>query len=197
MTIDSQALDTLFRTARSQNGWLPKPVSDAQLHEIYELMKWGPTSANQSPARILFLRSAQSKERVKPHLLAANVDKVMTAPAAVIIAYDVKFYEHLPKLFPHNPSASTWFAGDDKKALAEASAFRNGTLQGAYFMLAARAVGLDCGPISGFNNAGVDGEFFAGTSFNSNFICSIGYGDPAKVYTRSPRFKFDEVCQLL
>jgi 3-hydroxypropanoate dehydrogenase len=134
MPADNHTLDLLFRTARSQNGWRALPVSDQQLHELYELMKWGPTSANQSPARILFLRTAQAKERVKPFLLPSNVDKVLTAPVAAIIGYDLKFYELLPRLFPHNPSARDWFAGDDKAAFAATSAFRNGTLQGAYFM---------------------------------------------------------------
>jgi 3-hydroxypropanoate dehydrogenase len=195
--IDEAGLALLFRNARSQNGWQPKPVSDAQLQEIYEIMKWGPTSANSSPARILFLRTQETKERLKPALLPANVDKVMTAPVAAIVGYDTAFYEQLPRLFPHNPAARSWFAGDEKKAVAETTAFRNGTLQGAYLMIAARAVGLDCGPMSGFDNAAVDKAFFAGTTIKSNFVCGIGYGDPAKVHSRSPRLAFDEACKLL
>ena len=197
MQLDDQALDQLFRSARSQNGWTSQPVSDDELRALYDLMKWGPTSANQSPARILFLRSAGAKERARPHLLPSNVEKSLTAPVLAIIGYDLAFYEHLPRLFPHNPGAKEWFAGEDKKEVAATSAFRNGTLQGGYFILAARALGLDCGPMSGFDNDGVDREFFAGTTVKSNFLCGIGHGDPAKVYSRSPRFAFEEVCQTL
>jgi 3-hydroxypropanoate dehydrogenase len=195
--LDDPSLDTLFRTARSQNGWRPEPVSDAQLHALYELMKWGPTSANQSPARIVFVRSTAAKERLKASLSPSNVDKVMTAPVVAIVAYDLAFYELIPRLFPHNPGARDWYAGPEKAAAAATSAFRNGTLQGAYMMIAARALGLDCGPMSGFDNAAVDAAFFAGTTLKSNFLCGIGYGDPAKVYTRSPRLAFEEACSIV
>lgn len=195
--LNDQALDALFRTARSQNGWQNRPVSDSQLRAVYDLMKWGPTSANCSPARILFLRTPEAKERLVPALLPSNVDKVRTAPVVAIIGHDLRFYDALPKLFPHNQTARDWFAGDDKKAVAETTAFRNATLQGAYLMIAARALGLDCGPMSGFDNAKVDAEFFAGTDIKSNFVSGIGYGDPSKVYTRSPRLAFDEACKLL
>lgn len=197
MRIADDALDTLFRNARSQNGWLPRPVGDEQIREIYELLKLGPTSANCSPARILFLRTSEAKERLRPSLLPSNVDKVMTAPVVAIVAHDLAFYEAIPRLFLHNPAARDWFAGDAKKPVAELTAFRNGTLQGAYLMLAARALGLDCGPMSGFDNGKVDAEFFAGTTIRSNFLCGIGYGDPAKVYARNPRLPFEEACRLL
>jgi 3-hydroxypropanoate dehydrogenase len=189
------ALDQIFRTARSQNTWQAQPVSPALLQAVYELMKFGPTSANCSPARIVFVTSDEGKARLKPFLLPSNVDKVMSAPATAIIGHDLKFYDRIPQLFPHNPGAREWFSGNE--ALAAATAFRNGTLQGAYFMIAARALGLDCGPMSGFDQAGVDGEFFAGTDVKSNFICSVGYGDPAGVFPRSPRLAFDEACTVL
>jgi 3-hydroxypropanoate dehydrogenase len=192
--ISDEALDTIFRTARSQNKWLDKPVSNALLMAVYDLMRFGPTSANCSPARIVFLVSKESKERLKPHLSPANVEKSMTAPAVAVIGYDLDFPQHMPKLFPHNPGAKDWF-GDP--VLREQVAFRNGTLQGAYFMIAARALGLDCGPMSGFNNAAVDTEFFAGTNVKSNFICGVGYGDPSGVFARSPRLEFDEACKIL
>ena len=197
MALDNAALDLIFRKARTQNGWQNKPVSDEQLREVYELMKWGPTTMNSSPARILFLRTQEAKERLKPALTPGNTDKTMVAPVTAIIAYDTQFYELLPKLFPHNQNARGAFAGAEKKAMAEAAAFRNGSLQGAYFIIAARALGLECGPMSGFDNAKVDAEFFAGTSVKSNFLCSLGYGDPAKVMQRLPRLSFDEACKLL
>lgn len=196
MRLPDSALDTILRTARSQNGWRPDPVSDAQLRELYELMKWGPTSANCSPARIVFAKSDAAKERLRPALAPTNVDKVMTAPVVAIVGYDLAFYEEIPRLFPHNPGAREWFAGDDKKAAAQITAIRNGTLQGAYLMIAARALGLDCGPMSGFDNAKVDAAFFAGTTIRSNFLCGIGAGDPTKVYARSPRLAFEEVCRV-
>ena len=189
------ALDQLFREARSQNGWRDEPVSDAEIRALYELTKWGPTTANSSPARFVFLKSDEAKERLKPHLSEGNVAKSMTAPVVVIIAFDVEFYEKIPQLFPHNPDAKSWFNWSEDHA--HTTAFRNGSLQGAYLMLAARALGLDCGPMSGFNNEGVDKEFFDGTSWKSNFICGIGHGDPAKVFDRLPRLSFDEACQLL
>jgi 3-hydroxypropanoate dehydrogenase len=192
--INDEALDTIFRKARSQNKWLDKPVSPALLMAVYDLMRWGPTSANMSPARLVFVVSKEAKERLKPFLSEANRAKVMSAPVTAIIGYDVTFPETLPKLFPHAPDAKNWFKDT---AIAQVHAFRNGSLQGAYFIVAARALGLDCGPMSGFDNAGVDREFFAGTAVKSNFICSVGYGDPAGLFTRSPRLSFDEACSIL
>jgi 3-hydroxypropanoate dehydrogenase len=197
MMLSTEDMDLIFRSARSQNGWQAKPVSDEQLRQLYELMKWAPTTMNTQPARILFLRSSAAKERLKPALNPGNVDKTMAAPVTAIIAYDTEFYEHLPKLFANNPNARAIFAGEEKKAHAEASAFRNGSMQGGYFILAARALGLDCGPMSGFNNAKVDAEFFGGTGIKSNFLCNLGYGDPSKVMPRNPRLSFDEGCKLL
>jgi 3-hydroxypropanoate dehydrogenase len=192
--IDEAGLDLLFRSARSQNGWLPKPVSPAQLHEIHDLMRMGPTSANCSPLRVIFVTSPEGKQRLAPALSAGNLDKVMAAPVTAILGYDLQFFEHLPRLFPHNLTARSWFEG---KPHAEATAFRNSSLQAAYLMLAARAVGLDCGPMSGFDNAKVDAEFFPGGRIKSNFICSLGYGDPTKIFERSPRFAFEEVCAIV
>ncbi len=194
-TLDSEARDLLFLKARTNTAWLDQPVSDDTLRELYDLMKWGPTSANTTPARILFLRTKEAKERLKSALAQGNVDKTMAAPVTAIVAYDSKFYEHVPRLFPQMPTMSQMFASNAQ--LAEATAFRNGTLQGGYFIVAARAVGLDCGPMSGFDNAKVDAEFFAGQSWKSNFLCNLGHGDPAKLYPRNPRFEFDEVCKLL
>ncbi len=202
--VNDQALDTLFCKARTYNSWLDKPVSDDLLRQLYDLMKWGPTSANCSPARILFLRTPEAKQRLKPALAPLNVEKTMKAPVTAIIAYDLKFYELLPRLFPHNPGAREWFANSPE--LAEATAFRNGSLQGAYFILAARSLGLDCGPMSGFDNAKVDEEFFPVSTpdeaspsgpVKSNFLCNLGYGDPAKLFPRSPRLAFEEACKLL
>ena len=173
MTLSNQDMDLIFRNARTQNGWQPKPVSDAQLRALYELMKWAPTTMNTNPARILFLRSQAAKERLKPALSPGNVDKTMAAPVTAIIAYDTQFYELLPKLFPHNQNARGIFAGEEKKAHAERTAFRNGSMQGGYFILAARSIGLDCGPMSGFDNAKVDAEFFGGTGIadSSRITC--------------------------
>jgi 3-hydroxypropanoate dehydrogenase len=202
--VNAQALDTLFRKARTHNIWLDKPVSDDLLRQLYELMKWGPTSANCTPARILFLRTPEAKQRLKPALAPPNVEKTMKAPVTAIIAHDTKFYELLPRLFPHNPGAREWFANSPE--LAQVTAFRNGSLQGAYFILAARSLGLDCGPMSGFDNAKVDEEFFPasaheeaspGGPVKSNFLCNLGYGDPAKLFSRSPRLAFEEACKLL
>lgn len=192
--VNDEALDTIFRAARSQNKWLGKPVSPALLMAVYDLMRMGPTSANCSPARIVFLVSPEAKERLKPFLIPSNVAKAMTAPAIAIIGYDLDFPERMPKLFPHNPGAANWF-GDP--VLRQTTAFRNGSLQGAYFIVAARALGLDCGPMSGFGNDAVDKEFFAGTNVKSNFICGVGYGDPSAVLARSPRLEFDEACKIL
>ena len=195
--IDDRALDALFRHARSANGYLDKPVTDDQLRALYDLMKMGPTAANGQPARLVFLRSQAAKERLRPALSAGNLDKTLAAPVCAIVAYDSHFHEHLPKVFPHNATAKSWFEGDANKAARETSAFRNGSMQGGYFILAARAVGLDCGPMSGFNNAKVDESFFPDGRFRSNFLCTLGTIDPAKTFGRLPRLTFDEACQLL
>ena len=193
--LNSEALDMLFRQARTHNVWLPQPVSDDLLHQIYDLMKWGPTSANSSPARILYLRTPEAKERLRPALMAANIDKTMQAPVTAILAYDLKFYEHVPKLFPNNPAMREKFSSSPE--LIQTTAFRNGTLQGGYFILAARALGLDCGAMSGFDNGKVDAEFFPASTRKSNFLCNLGYGDHSKLFPRNPRLDFDEACQLL
>ena len=192
--VNDQCLDVIFRHARSHSHWLNKPVDDALLYRIYDLMKWGPTSANCCPARLLFVKSKEAKEKLKPCLDQGNVEKSMTAPVVAIIAMDMKFYENMGKLFPHNPAARSWFEGKDE--VIKTTAFRNGSLQGAYFMIAARALGLDCGPMSGFNNAKLDEAFFAGTAWKSNFICAIGYGDASKLFPRGPRLEFDEACRI-
>jgi 3-hydroxypropanoate dehydrogenase len=207
--LDDATLDQLFRTARTHNAWLDKPVTDETLHEIYDVMKWAPTSANASPARFVFIRSKEAKERLRPTLAPANVEKTMTAPVTVIVAYDLLFHEKLPKLFPHSPSMRNLFATNPQ--LIEATAQRNSTLQGAYFILAARALGIDCGPLSGFDNAKLDEEFFgAGNEcigceqeffpeghVRSNFLCNLGYGDPSKLFPRLPRLDFAEACSIL
>jgi 3-hydroxypropanoate dehydrogenase len=192
--LDDAALDTLFRDAHTHNAWQDKPVSDALLQAVWELAKLGPTSANCSPARILFIKSPAAKERLSPALSAGNRAKTMQAPVTALIGYDLEFYEKLPRLFPQ-ADAKSWFAGNS--ALIEATAFRNGTLQGAYLILAARALGLDCGPMSGFDNAMVDAEFFPGGKVKSNFLCNLGYGDPVGVFPRNPRLPFDEACRIL
>jgi 3-hydroxypropanoate dehydrogenase len=188
------ALDQLFRTARTYNAFLPKEVSDEQLHALYELAKFGPTSANSSPARLVFVKSAAAKEKLKPFLSEGNRAKTMAAPVTVIVANDHAFYEQLPKLFPH-ADARSWFAGN--QPLIDTTAFRNATLQGAYVIMAARALGLDCGPMSGFDNAGVDQAFFTGTTVKSNFLINLGYGDSSRdLFPRSPRLAFDEACRI-
>lgn len=191
--LDPLALDKLFREARTQNKWQDKPVPDATLQALYDILKWGPTSANCSPARFVFIRTKEGKEKLRPALSSGNTEKTMTAPVTVIVAYDPKFFDHLPKLFPH-ADAKAWFTSNDE--LAKTTAFRNGTLQGAYLMIAARSVGLDVGAMSGFDNAKVDEAFFADSGFKSNFLCNLGYGDPSGVFGRLPRFTFDEVCEL-
>ena len=193
--LDDAALDILFRKARTQNGWLPTPVSDAELRTIYDEMKWGPTSANCCPARLVFLRTPEAKARLLPALSPANVDKTKAAPVTAIIGYDTRFYELLPQLFPHRPEMADNYKNN--ATLAQDTAFRNGTLQGAYFMLAARAVGLDIGGMSGFDNAKVDAEFFPDGRVKSNFLCNVGHGDPSKVMPRLPRLAFEEACTLL
>lgn len=189
-----QALDQLFRDARSINVWQEKPVEKAQIRALYDLLKMGPTSANCSPARFYFIMSDAAKGRLKPFLMEGNVEKVMAAPATVIIANNLNFAEKLPELFPHNPDAASWF--DDPDVAAD-TAMRNGTLQGAYLMMAARSLGLDCGPMSGFDQDGVDKEFFGGTSLKSNFLCSIGYGSSEGIFPRSPRLPFDDAAKML
>jgi nitroreductase len=193
--LDDAALDQLFRAARSHNGWLPTAVEDALLEQVYELMKLGPTSVNGSPARVLFLRSEAAKARLLPAINPGNVDKVRSAPVVAVIGYDLQFHQHLPQLFPHNPASAALFANN--AGLAEATAFRNSSLQGAYLMLAARALGLDCGPISGFDAAAVNNEFFADGRVRVNFICNLGYGDHSKIFPRSPRLSFEQACALL
>jgi 3-hydroxypropanoate dehydrogenase len=196
LPIDEQSLDRLFREARSQNGWLPGDVDERQLRAIWDIAKWGPTSANCSPIRVQFLRSRDAKRRLEPHLDASNVSKAMDAPVVALFGFDLEFYLHLPRLF-HNPKARSWFEGVHKKDVAYATAFRNSTLQAAYLMLAARAIGLDCGPMSGFNQEAVDREFWAGTMVRTNFICGLGRGDPSKLFHRHPRFDFEDVCRIL
>jgi 3-hydroxypropanoate dehydrogenase len=193
--IAKECLDQIFLQARTHNKWQDKPVPDELLRQLVDVMKMGPTSANQSPARIVFVRSHEAKKRLEPYLSEGNRAKTMSAPVCAIIGYDMKFYEHLPKLFPH-ADAKSWFEGKPE-AVIESSAFRNGTLQGAYFIIAARALGLDTGGMSGFDNAGVDREFFAGTTVKSNFLCNLGYGDPAGLFPRSPRFTFEEIAKVV
>src|SRR5438132_2294404 len=207
--LDDKVLDQLFREARTHSDWLDKRVSDETLRQLYDVMKWGPTSANGSPARLVFLRTPEAKERLRPTLAPGNVKKTMTAPVTVIIAYDLLFFEKLPKLFPHSPAMRNLFAGNPQ--LIEVTAKRNSSLQGAYLMIAARALGLDCGPMSGFDNAKLDEEFFgAGKEcegceqeffpaghVKSNFLCNLGYGDREKLLARSPRLEFKEACTLM
>jgi 3-hydroxypropanoate dehydrogenase len=193
--LDKVALDQLFLEARTQNKWQKRDVPDSMLREIVDIMKMGPTSANCEPARIVYVKSKAAKKRLAPFLSEGNRAKTMEAPACAIIGYDTRFYEHLPKLFPHNLTARSWF--DTNAEHAERTAFRNGSLQGAYFMLAARSLGLDVGAMSGFDNAGVDREFFPDGRVKSNFLCSVGYGDAAGLFARSPRFTFDEIAQII
>ncbi len=192
--LSEASLDQLFRNARTFNAWLPKDVSDEQLHQLYDLAKFGPTSANSSPMRVVFVKSKAAKAKLEPFLSDGNRAKAMEAPVTAIVATDHEFYEQLPKLFPH-ADARSWFAGN--QPLIDTTAFRNATLQGAYLLLAARAIGLDCGPMSGFDNAGVDAAFFAGTAIKSNFLISIGYGDASRnLFPRSPRLAFGEACSI-
>ena len=206
--LTDEALDLLFREARTYNAWLDRTISDDTLHQLYDTAKWGPTSANAGPARFIFIRSQKAKERLQQTLSPGNVTKTMAAPITVIIAYDLKFYDKLPRLFPNNPAMREVFANNPQ--LIEATAKRNSSLQGAYLMLAARALGLDCGPMSGFDNARLDEEFFAAGKceeceqeffpeghVKSNFLCNIGYGDRSKLSPRNPRLEFSEACTLL
>lgn len=191
--LDAAALDQIFRTARTYRAWNGEPVTDATLHALYELMKWGPTSGNCCPARIVFVKSREAKERLRPALDAGNVAQTMAAPATAIIAYDLEFYEKLPTLVTHRDARADFIG---KPELARATAMQSGTLQGAYLIVAARALGLDCGPMGGFDPARVDAAFFPGGEIRSNFLCNLGYGDAAKLRPRAPRLAFDEVCRI-
>ena len=191
--VDDHSLDQIFRDGRSHNVWTEELVSEVDMRAIYELTKMGPTSANSSPARFVWVTSAEGKARLKPHLSAANAEKVIKAPVTVIIGYDTAFAQQLPRLFPQAPGAKDWFADPQ---VAEITAFRNATLQGGYLIMAARALGFDTGPMSGFDNAGVDREFFAGTTVKSDFICSIGRGDGSKLAPRAPRLSFEEAGEI-
>ena len=191
--LDDAALDVLFRSAHSHSYWRDQPVSDAQLQQIYELMKFGPTTANSCPARLVFVKSTAAKARLKPCLSEGNVRKSMEAPVVAIIGMDLEFYEKLPVLFPHT-DARSWYAGMPEKI--QANAFRCSSLQGAYFMLAARGLGLDCGPMGGFDAKKIDETFFPDGKVKVNFICAVGYGDHAKLHARNPRLSFEEVCRI-
>ena len=193
--LDDAALNQLFVEARTHNKWQEEDIPDGTLEALVDLVKMGPTSANCFPARFVFVKSPEAKARLAPFLSDNNRPKTMTAPVCVIIGQDMAFYEHLPKLFPHNLTARSWFEGNADHIAK--TALRNSSLQGAYFIMAARALGLDCGPMSGFDNAGVDQEFFAGTTVKSNFLCSIGYGDASVLFPRSPRFTFAEMAKVL
>jgi 3-hydroxypropanoate dehydrogenase len=192
--LDDDALNQLFREARTRNGWDPTPLPESVLHEIYDLAKFGPTAANSTPARFWFCVSPEAKEKLGALASGANRPKIIQSPATVIVGYDMNFPEYMPKLFPHAPDMNKLFTDE---ASNEIMALRNSSLQGAYFMLAARALGLDCGPMSGFNNAKVDEAFFAGTRIKSNFICSIGHGTEHNLFARSPRHDFDDACKIL
>ena len=194
MQLDDRSLDIIFREAHTHSVWLDKPVDDALLHQVYDLMKWAPTSANCSPARIVFVRSAAAKQRLLPAMAPGNVEKTRTAPVTAIIAHDTEFHEKLPKLFLQ-ADARSWFAGNP--ALIDTTAFRNGTLQGAYLIIAARSLGLDAGPMSGFDNAKVDQEFFPDGKIKSNFMVNLGYGDHTKLFPRNPRLPFSDAAQIL
>jgi len=193
--LDPSALDQLFLAARTHNAWQDRPVEDTLLHRLYNTFRMGPTAANSCPARIVFVKSQAAKERLMPALDEGNRAKTMAAPVTAIIGYDLHFYEKLGKLFPNAPSARSWYDRDEQVAFT--NAFRGGTLQGAYLIIAARALGLDCGPMGGFDNAKLDELFFAGTHIKSNFLCNLGYGDPSGVYPRNPRLDFDEACSIL
>lgn len=192
--LNEQSLDILFRKARSHNGWQDTPVSEEQLKQIYELMKWGPTSANSCPARLVFVTTDEGKQRLKPSLNEGNIEKSMTAPVVVIIGMDMEFYEEFGILFPHT-DAKSWFVGKPEKI--KQAAFRDSSLQAAYLMLAARSIGLDCGPMSGFDNVKLDAEFFPEGRIKSNFICGIGYGDESKLHPRLARLDYKRVCQIV
>jgi 3-hydroxypropanoate dehydrogenase len=193
--LEDAALDQLLRSARTHNAWTSQPVSDAILKELYELYKWGPTSANCSPLRVVFVRSMAEKEKLLACMNPGNVDKTRQAPVTAILAMDMRFYDELPRLFPHSPDARSWFAG--KPAVIDSTAFRNSSLQGGYFILAARALGLDCGPMSGFHAERLNAAFFPEGRWQVNFVCNLGYGDSAGLFPRSPRLAFDEACRIV
>jgi len=195
--LDDKSQDLIFRDAHTPQGFLDTPVTDEKLRQVYELMKWGPTTLNCQPMRILFVRTKAAKDKLAPALSPGNLEKTMRAQVTAIIAYDSRFYEFLPKTFPNNPKAKGAFEGEEKKAMVDRVALRNGSLQGAYFIIAARALGLDCGPMSGFDNAKVDAAFFADGRWKSNFLINLGKADPAKVFPRNPRLAFDEACKVL
>jgi 3-hydroxypropanoate dehydrogenase len=192
--LTEQAMQQIFTEARTHNAWLPQPVSDEILRKVYDIMKFGATSANCTPLRVVFVKSKEAKERLKPCLSPGNVEKTMAAPVTALFAMDMQFYDHLPFLFPQ-ADARSWFAGND--TAIKDTAFRNSSLQGAYFMIAARACGLDCGPMSGFDADKLGKEFFPDGRFKPNFICNLGYGDKSKLHPRNPRFKFDDVCKIV
>ena len=193
--LNGAALDQLFREARTHNAWQKRDVPDELLHNLIGLTKLAPTSANCSPARFIFVKSPEAKDRLKPHLMGGNRDKTMQAPVCAIVAWDTQFYDYQHRLFPHAPESRDWFTGSEDAAFM--NGFRNGTLQGGYFIMAARALGLDAGPMSGFDNDGVDREFFPDRSYKSNFLCNIGYGDPGVLHPRLPRFEFDEIASIV
>lgn len=193
-TLTEQGFDLLFRSAHTAYAWLDKPVPDALLRQVHDIMRFGPTSANSCPLRITFVRSAEAKARLKPFLMDDNIEKTMQAPATALMAYDMQFYDHLPKLFPHT-DARSWFVGNDK-AIAD-TAFRNSSMQAAYFMIVARGLGLDCGPMSGFDEDAVNKEFFPDGRFRVNFLCNLGYADHSKDFPRNPRFEFDQTCEII
>ena len=193
--LDSAAVRQLFLAARSQNKWLDKPVSDEQLRDLYELVKWGPTSMNCSPMRLNFVRSPEARERLLSTVSPGNHEKVRTAPVVAIVGYDTHFFDKFAQLFPHRPDAGKIF--HDNESLAQTTSFRNGSLQGGYLILAARALGLDCGPLSGFDPELVNQLFFEGTTIRVNFLCGLGYGDPGGLFPRSPRLDFDAACEVL
>ena len=195
--IDAAALARLFSEARTHNAWRAQPVADDTLCALYDLMKWGPTSANCSPTRILFLKSEAQKRQLEPMLMEGNRAKTMTAPVVAVIAWERKFYDRLGLLFPHAPGMRKFFAGEENRAHAEETALRNGSLQGGYFILAARALGLDCGPMSGFNAKAIDAHWFPEGDCHVNFLCNLGYGDAAGLRPRSPRLNFDDACKIL
>ncbi|HWV99412.1 MAG TPA: malonic semialdehyde reductase [Candidatus Acidoferrum sp.] len=192
--LPEEALEQILTKARTHSVWSPEPVSDGLLQQVYDLMKWGPTSANSCPARIVFVKSKEAKEKLLACMAPGNIEKTKTAPVTAVIAQDLEFYEKLPRLFPH-ADARSWFAGN--RPFIESTAFRNSSLQGAYFIIAARSFGLDCGPMSGFDNAKVDAAFFEGTSWKSNFVCNIGYGDASALRPRLPRLEFNEACKFV
>jgi 3-hydroxypropanoate dehydrogenase len=194
LPLAAAALDQLLRTARTYSAWLDRPVPDALLHELYDLMKWGPTSANCSPLRLVFVRTAAAKELLLACMNPGNVAKTRQAPVTAVLAMDLHFYDELPRLFPHAPDAHSWFAG--KAALIDSTAIRNSSLQGGYFILVARALGLDCGPMSGFDADKLNAAFFPHHRWRVNFVCNLGYGDPAGLHARSPRLTFDEACRI-